>query len=133
MFKVTPLGRNVETNKSICSGVMFGFLNMPLSFKVDSDFISGSLVVNFTVSRDKNFKEMEFRIGAAEGNIQQIYFYNPPKSGSIAIKSPVAIGAIGHDLLAFMFYADLLPDNDCYRMTYEFYHGKIPALAEAEE
>lgn len=83
---------------------------------------------------DKEKKQGEIDI-KWEGTSKAVFtLFNPPESGSVALKGPV--GVLNWDdkyLLAFMCQIDRHSSEDLYRLTYAFYDGELPGAKATKE
>ena len=133
MFKVTSLNQNHEDKKVLTSGVTFGFMDLELVFKLEADGVEEPLLINFFLKNDKNKGSSEFEVGSIENNKLNLFYYNPPKSGSFGITYPLSIIHAGNDMLAIMFLIEKVPDSTVYKFSYEFYHGVSSGSAGEEK
>lgn len=124
MFKVKSLGQNNPNNIPIMNGITFGYIGMPLFFEVEADGIESKLIIELNVLQDKDRKTNEFvSPNNIENNTVRYYYYNP-SIGTSGLTQPIGI-QVKTDVFGFVFYIDYLKDSVTYRLSYEFYHGKL--------
>ena len=133
MFSVKPLWQNVDTNAPICSGITFGYVDIPLIFEVTSEKVPSPYYVNFKVSKDASKKSLELTIGNLSQNQTDLIFYNPNENGVSGLKAPIGFLTLENKyILGLMFFVDLANNSPCYRLTYEFYDGLLPEPRKSE-
>ena len=135
MFSVTPLNVDVENLKYITSGINFGYIKKkehhPLKFNVKLEGYEAPLTINFLIKEDKNYSNLEFKMGKIKENNLNIFYYNPPQYGSFGLSAPTSLIQLNTgELLGAMFWIDLIGEKNkfdvqYYRLSYEFYSGKI--------
>lgn len=125
MFEIKCLNQNVEQKKLITSGITFGFYDMPLFFEVKSPLAEKPLMIIFLLEINKDKKPYELSLGKIENNEMKITFSSPSKDRNGGLAQPIGIVMQDKDMLAFMFFCESLGINsNCYKLSYEFYHGK---------
>jgi hypothetical protein len=125
MFNVEYLHQNIEAITPIISGTTFGYYDLKLVFKVTSKAVPTPLIINFYVSIDED-KSLKFSMGKITNNEVDIKFTLQNNSSGGGLKGPTTLIEIDKKVLAFMFYTEGIPNTNVYKLTYEFYNGKLP-------
>ena len=125
MFTVKSLGQNNSNNIPILSGINFGFIDMPLFFEIQHEKIQSLLILELIVKNDKTKKTNELVNGGIKKNNWTLYYYNP-SIGTSGLTAPIGNQLFENEIFAFMFHIDRLEDANCYKLSYEFYHGNKP-------
>lgn len=125
MFSVRCIGQDVPQNVPILSGVTFGFMDLELVFMLNASPMEEPLRISFYAIDNKEKKQFEFEIGNIKNNRMDLKFHNPSENGTSGLNMPISILAFGNDLLGFMFHLERLSNSKCYKLNYEFYHGRI--------
>lgn len=122
-IRVKLLGHDLQVGRVIASGTTFGFINKPpVRFELFVENVDTALVISFAARRDESKPNWHLQVDEIHGNSLGIVFFNPSESGTSGLTRPVGLLSRGDDIFRFMFQMDKLPENDCFRLTYEFYH-----------
>ncbi len=126
LFQVKCLGQDNKDNVPILSGTSFGYVDQELVFELRVKESETPLRISFHAIEDKQREKAELTVGVIKNNALDLYFYNPPAIGTCGLTNPISLLKIENNLLGFMFHIERLFNSKCYRMSYEFYHGKAP-------
>jgi hypothetical protein len=132
LFKVTSLGQNNKFNIPICSGLTFGWIEKELVFKLEMESAEEPLLIKFYLRKDSSRKNVNVSIGEIKDNTITVDYYNSSESGTSGLSHPLGLIETGNNILGFMFHIDSLKDSDCYKISYEFYHGSKPEPKKAK-
>ncbi|HET9569785.1 MAG TPA: hypothetical protein VFP20_00025 [Bacteroidales bacterium] len=124
MLEVISLGQNNPNNLPILNGITFGFMGLPLFFVVKHKKIETDLMVELLVDNNEKMKPNEFVFNKIENNVLKISYFNP-SHGTSGLVNPFGLKLFDNDIFAFMFYVDYLKGSTSFRLTYEFYQGKL--------
>lgn len=128
IFDVRYLGQDLPNNQIVLSGVSFGYVdNPPVWFEVKVPDVESPLRISFSVCRDKSKPEFHFDIGKIQGNQLSLTFFNPSETGASGLTHPLGLLVLEGVVLGFMFHIDKLSGADSFRLSFEFYHGKLGA------
>ncbi|MFC1524285.1 hypothetical protein ACFL6N_05800 [Thermodesulfobacteriota bacterium] len=127
IFTVKSLGQNIPNNIPITSGVTFGWVDKELVFELTMENQTTPLLIKFFLNIDKEAKESGLKIDSIKNNTLRLDFKSNTKSGPVSLFAPLSLLIIKDNILGLMFHIDLLSGSNCYRFSYEFYHGKSTA------
>jgi hypothetical protein len=110
----------------------FGWNEKELVFKLEMESADEPLLIKFYLRKESSRKNLSVSIGEIKDNTIIVDYYNSSEGGTSGLSNPLSLIKTGNDILGFMFYVDSLKDSECYKISYEFYHGYKPEPKKAK-